>query len=124
MKKYLIRFGIVGSLAFLGLFFYFYKTSGKFRKSVTSALLATFVFFGWSFQSQAKDVNGFSTQHQSRPSHPSRFFSGRSSNDGSGPGKPDDFGSDSGGDGLPKLPETECIEKTEERVENIETLKD
>lgn len=121
-----IRFGIVGSLAFLGLFFYFYKTSGKFRKSVTSALLATFVFFGWSFESQAKDVNAFSTQqqqiHQSRPSHRSGFFSGRSSNDGSGPGKPDDFGSDSAGDGLPKLPETECIQQTEERVENIETL--
>jgi hypothetical protein len=122
----IIRLSIFGILTFLVLFVYFYKTSGKFRQSVTSAVLATFVFFGWSFESQAKNVNAFSPQqqqiHQSRPSHRSGFFSGRSSNDGSEPGKPDDFDSDSGGDGLPKLPETECMEKTEERVENIETL--
>ena len=67
----------------------------------------------------------FSTQqqiHRSRSSQRSGVFSGRSSNAGSGPGKPDDFGSDSAGDGSPKLPETECIQQTEERVDNIETL--
>ena len=74
MKKYLLTLGLLKTLTFLGLFIYFYKTSG------------------------------------------------RSSNDGSGPGKPDDFDSDSGGDSLPKLPQVESIEKTEERVENIERL--
>ena len=128
MKKYLIRFGIVGSLAFLGLFFYFYKTSGKFRQSIISAFVAMSFYFSVlspvhsAGPGQAEGFTPQNQQHQSRPSHRSGFFSGRSSNDGSGPGKPDDFGSDSGGDGLPKLPETECIEKTEERVENIENI--
>ena len=72
----------------------------------------------------AGEADAFTSQpqHRSRPSHRSGFFSGRSSNDGSGPGKPDNFGSDSGGDSLPQFSQTESVEKTEERVENIETL--
>ena len=46
--------------------------------------------------------------------HRSGSFSGRSSNAGSGPGKPDNFDSDSDRDGLPQFPQTESVEKTEE----------
>ena len=125
MKKYLVTFGLLGTLTFLGLFIYFYKTSGKFRKSIIAAFAsATFFFSGLTTARAAGEADAFTPQpqHQSRPSHRSGFFSGRSSNDGSGPGKPDNFGSDSGGDGLPQFPQTESVEKTEERVKNIETL--
>lgn len=48
------------------------------------------------------------------------MFSSRSSNDGSGLGKPDDFGSDSDRDGLPQFPQTESIEETEEHLSIID----
>lgn len=116
-------FGLLGTLTFLGLFIYFYKTSGKFRKSIIAAFAAaTFFFSGLTIARAAGEADAFTPQpqHQSRPSHRSGFFSGRSSNDGSGPGKPDDFGSDSDRDGLPQFPQTESVEKTEERVERID----
>ena len=104
----MLRFGLLGTLTFLGLFIYFYKTSGKFRKSIIAAFAAaTFFFSGLTTARAAGEADAFTPQpqHQSRPSHRSGFFSGRSSNDGSGPGKPDDFGSDSDRDGLPQFPE-------------------
>jgi len=119
----LLRFGLLGTLTFLGLFVYFYKTSGKFRQSIIAAFAAaTFFFSGLTRARAAGEADAFTPQpqHQSRPSHRSGFFSGRSSNDGSGPGKPDDFGSDSAGDGLPQFPQTESVEKTEERIEKID----
>lgn len=122
-SKYLLRFGLLGTLTFLGLFIYFYKTSGKFRKSIIAAFAAaTFFFSGLTTARAAGEADAFTPQpqHQSRPSHRSGFFSGRLSNDGSGPGKPDDFGSDSDRDGLPQFPQTESVEKTEERVERID----
>jgi hypothetical protein len=87
----LLRFGLLGTLTFLGLFIYFYKTSGKFRKSIIAAFAAaTFFFSGLTTARAAGEADAFTPQpqHQSRPSHRSGFFSGRSSNDGSGPGKP------------------------------------
>jgi len=119
----LLRFGLFGTLTFLGLFIYFYKTSGNFRKSIIAAFAAaTFFFSGLTTARAAGETDAFTPQpqYQSRPSHRSGFFSGRSSNDGSGPGKPDDFGSDSDRDGLPQFPQTESVEKTEERVERID----
>jgi hypothetical protein len=41
----LLRFGLLGTLTFLGLFIYFYKTSGKFRKSIIAAFAAATFFF-------------------------------------------------------------------------------
>ena len=113
----MLRFGLLGTLTFLGLLIYFYKTSGKFRKSIVAAFAAaTFFFSGLPPARAAGEADAFrpKPQHRSRPSHRSGFFSGRSSNDGSGPGKPDDFGSDSDRDGLPQFPQTESVEKTEE----------
>ena len=114
---------VVVGITFLALFIYFYRSSGKFRKSIIAAFAAaTFFFSGPTTARAAGEADAFTPQpqHQSRPSHRSGFFSGRSSNDGSGPGKPDDFGSDSDGDGLPQFPQTESVEKTEERVERID----
>ena len=119
----MLRFGLLGTLTFLGLFIYFYKTSGKFRKSIIAAFAAaTFFFSGPTTARAAGEADAFTPQpqHQSRPSHRSGFFSGRSSNDGSVPGKSDDFGSDSDRDCLPQFPQTESVEKTEEQVERID----
>jgi len=123
----LVTFGLLGTLTFLGLFIYFYKTSGKFRKSIIAAFMAATVYFSGLTPAHSAgeadaDFTQQNQQHQSRTQRPRGIFDRKLNNDGSGPGKPDDFDSDSGGDGFPKLPEKECIEKTEERVENIETL--
>ena len=119
----MLRFELLGTLTLLGLFIYFYKTSGKFRKSIIAAFAAaTFFLSGLTTARAAGEADAFTPhpQHQSRPSHRSGFFSGRSSNDGSGPGKPDDFGSDSDRDGLPQFPQTESIEETQEHLSIID----
>ena len=120
LSKHFIRFGLLGTLTFLGLFLYFYKTSGKFRKSIIAAFAAATVFFsGITMAGATGEADGFTTKpQQSRPSHRSGFLSGSSSNDDSGPGKPDDFDSD--GDDWPKFPQTESVEKTEERIDRID----
>jgi hypothetical protein len=58
-------------------------------------------------------------QHQSRPIHRSGFFSSKSSNDGSGPGKPN--GNDSNGDdgGIPKYPKRQSIQETRQHLNFI-----
>jgi hypothetical protein len=124
----LLKFGLVGSLTFLGLFIYFYKTSGKFNKSILAAFMSTSIFFsGVRSAGAVGKADGFTThpQYQSRPRQRSRsgFFSGRSSS--SGPGKPDGSGSggddsSSDGDGLPEFPQTESISETEERIERMD----
>lgn len=119
MKKFFLKIGIVGTLLFLGFFVYHYATSGKFRQSIISAFAAVSVFLASlqpAYSAGKADAFTPQPQHQSRPGHRSGFFSGRSSNDGSGPGKPDDFGSDSDRDGLPQFPQTESIEETEEHL--------
>ena len=65
------------------------------------AFVATTVYFSVLTPARAAgEADAFTPQpqHFSRPSDrpSSGFFSGRSSNDASGPGKPDDFDSDSG----------------------------
>ena len=120
MKKYLLRFGLLGTLTFLGFFVYFYQTSGKFRKSIIAAFAAaTFFFSGLTTAHAANEADAFTPkpqhQHQTLSSHRSGFFSGRSNNDGPGPEKPDDSE-----DGLPQFPQTESVEKTEKRVEKID----
>ena len=87
-KKYLVTFGLLGTLIFLGLFIYFYKTSGKFRKSIIAVFMAATVYSsGLTPAHSAGEADAAFTrqnqQHQSRPSHRSGFFSGRSSNDDS-----------------------------------------
>ena len=44
-KKYLLRFGLLGTLTFLGLLIYFYKISGNFRRSIMGALAAMIFYF-------------------------------------------------------------------------------
>jgi hypothetical protein len=84
IKKLYVVASVTFFLSFLGLFFCFYKDSKKFRKSITSALLAAFVLPSWSLESQAKDANAFTPQDQSRPYKRSGFFSGRSKNNDPG----------------------------------------
>ena len=48
------RFSFIGILTFLGLFVYFYKTSGKFRKSITTALFVAFMLSSGPLESEAK----------------------------------------------------------------------
>ena len=106
-------------LTFLGVFFYFYRNSGNFRKSVTSALLATVVVFSGPSESQAQSADAFTQQnqqHQSRPQNHQGIFGRKSSNNG--PGKPNNNGSD-GDKGLPQYPKAESVQETEKRVENI-----
>lgn len=63
MKKYLVRFGLVGSLIFLGLLIYFYKTSGKFRQSIVAAFAAaTFFFSGLPTACAAGEADAFTPQ--------------------------------------------------------------
>jgi len=123
LKKYLLRFGLVGALTFLGLFIYFYKTSGKFRQSIITAFVIVFFSSQQPAHSAGEADAAFTQQnqpHQSRSSHRSGFFSGRSSNDGSGPGKPNDDGSDGDDGGIPKYPKTESIEETESHLSTID----
>ena len=128
MLKSLLKLGLLGTLAFLGLSIYFYKTSGNFRKSIIAAFAAaTFSFSSVKPAHAAGQADAFTTQQQYQSRLQQRgsrlrpdFFSGRSSNNGSEPEKPDDFGSDSDSDGLPKIPRTESVEKTEKRVERID----
>jgi hypothetical protein len=123
LKKYLVTFGLLGTLTFLGLFVYFYKTSGKFRQSIIAAFAAAIFFFsGLTPARGAGEADAFTPQpqHQSRPSHRSGFFSGRSNNDGSGPGKPNGDDSDGNDGGIPKYPKTESIEETQIHLSNID----
>ena len=94
MKKYWITFGLLGTLTFLGLFVYFYKTSGKFRKSIIAAFVAaTFYFSGLTPAHSAGEADAAFTQqnqqHQSRIQRPRGIFGRELNNDGSGPEKPD-----------------------------------
>lgn len=123
MKKYLVKLGLVGTLTFLVFFVYFYKTSGKFRQSIISAVVALTVLF--SSQQAAHSINkaeGFTQrhpQHQSRP-RDDGFFSRKSNNDGPGPGKPDGDGSDDDDGGIPKYPKPESVEETQRRLSNMD----
>lgn len=120
MRKYVLRFGLFRTLTFLVLCIYFYKTSGNFRKSIITALISTIIFFSNS-GCQAAEVDPFTpqVQYQTRPSRHSNIFSGRSSS-GSGPGKPDNFDSESDENDLSQFPKTESVEKTEGRIEKID----
>ena len=126
MKKYLIRFGLVGTLTFLVFFVYFYKTSGKFRQSIISAFVAlTVLFSSQQAAHSAGQADAFtqqSQQHQSRPQTGRVFFGRNPNNDGSGPGKPNDDGSDGDNGGIPKYPKIESVEETQSHLSNIDEL--
>lgn len=81
------KFGLLRSLIFLGSFIYFYKTSGKFRKSIIAAFASTTFFFsGVTTSRAAGEAAAFTTQpqYQNRPSHRSGFFSGTLTNESPG----------------------------------------
>lgn len=123
MKKYLIKFGLVGTLTFLVFFVYFYKTSGKFRQSIISAFVALTVFFSSQQAAHsAGQADAFTQQSQQHQSHPKNksIFSRKSHNDDPGSGKPN--GNDSDGDdgGIPKYPKTKSIEETQRHLSNID----
>lgn len=124
MKKLSVVVSITFLLTFLGLFIYSYKSSGKFRKSIASALFAALVIVSivsWPAQSAAKDVHGFSTPESSRPARRPGFFSGKSdTNDPGKPGKPN--GDGGGGDygGKPQYTAPESVKETKVRVERIQ----
>lgn len=110
---------------FLGFFIYHFKTSRKFRQSIIAALAAVIIFF-----SNVKTVHGtgeadaftLQPQHLSRPGQRSGsgFFGGALGSDGSGPGKPDDSGSNSDNEGIPEYPKTDSVEETERHLANMD----
>lgn len=122
MNKYLIRLGILGTLTFLCLFFYLYKKSGKFRKSIISAFVAVSISLSSVTGAHASsEADAFTTpnpQRLSRVQRPEGIFTNRSPNDDSGPGKPNKNGL--GGGGIPNYPKPESVEKTKELVTQME----
>ncbi len=107
------------------MFFYFYRKSGRFRKSIISALLAVRVFSFWPLESEAKDTYAFTPKPEiSRASRNRNLFSsGARKPSNGGPGKPNNNGSNGGGDddnGMPQYPKTESVQETEKRIENID----
>jgi hypothetical protein len=115
------KFSLIGILTFLGLFVYFYKTSGKFRKSITTAFLVVFILFSGPVESEAKEAYAFTPQQHTTQRNRNRdFFRGASKNND--PGKPNNNGS--GGDNddndMPQYPKAESVQETENRVENID----
>ena len=104
------------------MFVYFYKTSGKFRQSIIAAFVAvTFYFSDLKPAHSAGQADAFTPQnqqHQSRPQNQG-IFSRKSNNDGPGPGKPNGNGSGGNDDSVPKYPQPESVEKTQERVDRI-----
>ena len=103
------------------MFFYFYKTSGKFRQSIIAAFV-TIIFF-YSSQQPAHSVgeaDAFNFQQQQQHTVSSRdsgIFGHKSrSNSSPGPEKPN--GSDDSG--MPKFPETESVHQTKDRLDNID----
>lgn len=76
------KLSFIGILTFLVLFFYFYKTSGKFRQSIIAAFAA--VIFYSSAHSTGEADGAFTQQnqqHQSRPQHDPGIFGRKSNND-------------------------------------------
>ena len=123
MKNFLIKFGLLGSLAILIFFVYFYTKSGKFRQSVVAAIVTVSVYLSSAQPTNAGQAHGFSPkpqqqeQQHNRSGRRSGFFSSKSSNDGSGPGKPN--GNDNATCDIPKFPRVESVEEVKEHVSNI-----
>ena len=91
MKKLAVVADITFLLTFLGLSIYFYKSSGKFRKSIIAAFVAvSFYFSGLKPAHSAGEADAFTPQNQQHQSRPQKegIFSRKSNNDGPGPGKP------------------------------------
>ena len=105
----------------LYLFIYFYRTSGKFRKSIAAALLVTFVFLASPENSGARDVEGFppKPQQHSRLLKPKGLFRNPSQN--SGPEKPDNpSGNGKNFDSTPEYHGPESVGETEKRLDTID----
>ena len=124
---------IINLLAFLVMFVYFYKNSRKFRVGFLSSLVAAGLGILSPPPAHSEgNVDAFTQPnqpHTSRIQKRKGIFSHKSNNPESGTGKPNlnDGGSggdddDLSGDELSQFPETESVQKTKERVENIETL--
>ena len=122
MRKYLVKFGVLGILIFLGFFVYYYKTSGKFRQSVLAAFVAVTVSLSSLQPAQAGEADAFTPQqqHLSRSQNPQGIFGRKSSSySGSEPGKPNNG---SGGDdaNVPKYTKPESVEETQRHLSNID----
>jgi hypothetical protein len=115
---------ILVSLTFVGLFFYFYRKSGKFRQSIIAALLAALVLSSGPLDSEAKGADAFTSQPEMTRASRNRslFSSGARKPSNDGPGKPDNSGS--GGDdddkGFPQYSKPETVEETENRIDRID----
>lgn len=127
MKKYFVLLkNLSAFFAFVSLFFYFYKKSGRFRKSLASASLASIIFVsgfaGLPRNSRATNAEGFTPKlpEQSRPHKNSGAFGSRSGDagGGQGPGKPN--GNDDGSSFPTEWPQTESVEKTKSRISEIQ----
>ena len=109
-------------LTFLILFFYFYKTSKKFRRSISNALIVTFVVLSSAFESSASESDAFSPPTTSRPVKSRGYFSTPSGSDE--PDKPDKDDPNGEEEGIPQYPKTEPLDTTRERVEQMKIQND
>ena len=120
MKKLPVVAGITFLLTFLGLFIYFYRSSGKFRKSIIAAFVAvSFYFSSLKPAHSAGQADAFTPQNQQHQSRPQKegIFSRKSNNGGPGPEKPNGDGSSGDDGGIPNYPQSESVEETQKRVE-------
>ncbi len=90
-----------------------------------SALVAAFMLSSGPLESEAKGADAFTPQHQTPHSQRNRdsFSQAAKKPTSNGPGKPNNTGSDGGGDDsndMPQYPKTESVQETEKRIENID----
>ena len=106
---------VVANITFLGLVFYFYRSSGKFRKSIIAAFVAVSFYFSFlkpaHSAGQADAFTPKNPQHQSRPQKEGIFS--RKNKNSSGPGKPNGADSDGYDGGIPNYPESESVQETQ-----------
>lgn len=114
------KFPIVGIVTFISLFIYFYLKSGKFRKSITTAILIGFILSSWPSESRAESFS--LPQHQVNRRRLSPGLNGAKNNNLGKPNNGGPGGDDNGDDGLPQCPKTESLQDTEQRLEDIEEL--
>jgi hypothetical protein len=123
MKKS-VGFSMIFLLTFFGIFLYLYRSSGKLRKSIVSAILSALILFSGPLQSNAHGADAFTPADQSRSANRPGLFSSKSND----PGKPDkptgnggagDDGNDDDNGKIPQYRQPESVQKTREQIEEL-----
>ena len=111
---------VVVGITFIGIFIYFYRSSGKFRNAIIAAFVAiSFYFSSLKSAHSTGQADGFTPQNQQHQSRTPKegIFSRKSNNGGPGPEKPNSDGSSGDNGSIPNYPQLESVEETRKRVE-------